>query len=220
MLNISPDKNKKIIIVNSVSRVVLIFSLVGLIILAVIIYMVRANGRENAINLPIPPASGSSAVIFASSTPATLLIPAIGVAAKVEHLGKTASGHMAVPRSLSAVGWYRFGAIPGEIGNVVIAGHLDNAAGKPAVFFKLQDLNIGDIITVVGETGARFDYKVTGSKVVPYANPGHAVLEDIFGKTDKARLNLITCDGTWVQEKKTYTDRLIVTSELVSAIAP
>lgn len=179
---------------------------------------VRQNSQQAVVNLPVPPAGDS--FTQSSSTPVTLIIPAIGVNAKIEPVGKTASGNMAVPSSLKTIAWYKLGAAPGEIGNVVMAGHLDSATGKPGVFLRLHELKIGDLIEVIGESGEKFVYKVTGSKTVPYADPGREVLEDTFGKTDKARLNLITCEGTWVQEKKSYTDRLIVNSELISRTMP
>jgi len=202
MRNIS--RNKILILVNAL----------GILLIATIASVVHFSSESGGINLPIPP--DDTPTVYSSSTPVTLMIPSIGVNAKVEQVGKTAAGNMAVPHSLTDVGWYKLGTAPGLIGNVVIAGHLDNASGKAAVFEKLRDLKVGDIITVVGESGEKFDYKVTGSKTVSYDNPGDQIIEDTFGKTSKARLNLITCEGTWVQAKKSYTDRLIVNSELVT----
>lgn len=202
------------------NKILIIVNVLGLILIAAIALALRVTNQENAVNLPIPPADGTAVATYTSSTPVTLIIPAIGVNAKVEPVGKTAGGNMAVPSTLKTVAWYKLGAAPGEIGNVVMAGHLDSATGKPGVFINLHELKIGDLIEVIGESGEKFVYKVTGSKVVPYENPGPEVLQDTFGKTDKARLNLITCEGTWVQAKKSYTDRFIVNSELVRETRP
>ena len=196
------------------NKIILIVNVLGLILIAAIVFGLRVYNQENAVNWTIHPGN-DTAVTYTSSTPVTLIIPAIGVNAKIEPVGKTADGNMAVPSTLKTVAWYKLGAAPGEIGNVAMAGHLDSATGKPGVFINLHKLKIGDLIEVIGENGEKFVYKVTGSKTVPYANPGRQILEDTFGKTDKARLNLITCEGTWVQSKKSYTDRLIVNSELV-----
>lgn len=203
------------------TKILVIINVVGIAIIAALVFTVRpSSSQKDSINLPVPPSDESAFTVSATGTPVSIIISSIGVNAKVEQVGKTESGRMAVPRLLANVGWYKLGAYPGEIGNVVIAGHLDNAKGKPAVFFRLSELKVGDSIDVIGATGIIFTYQVTGMKIVPYDDPGTEVITDTFGKTAKARLNLITCDGTWVQAKKSYTDRLIVNSELIKTTLP
>jgi hypothetical protein len=50
-------------------------------------------------------------------------------------------------------------------------------------------------------------------EIYPYKD---APKEKIFAQNDMARLNLITCDGTWVKADKTYDERLVVYTKLVS----
>jgi len=38
---------------------------------------------------------------------------------------------------------------------------------------------------------------------------------DVYNLTDRSRLNLITCAGTWMPSLKTYSHRLVVFTELV-----
>ena len=52
---------------------------------------------------------------------------------------------------------------------------------------------------------------VTDIEVYPYQAVPTGL---IFNQADKARLNLITCDGTWVKGDKTYSERLVVFAEL------
>ena len=113
----------------------------------------------------------------------------------------------------SDVGWYRYGTVPGQLGSAVVDGHIDNGFGLPAVFKRLTEINVGDDIYVVAEDGSRLHFKVTDKQIYPYAN---APLDYIFNRSDKARLNLITCEGTWLKSEKMYDKRLVIFSELVS----
>jgi sortase (surface protein transpeptidase) len=81
----------------------------------------------------------------------TLVIPAIGVNAPIEPVGRLPGRVMAVPvhRQWDGVGWYQYGPWPGEQGSAVIDGHLDRPGGSPAIFWRLRDLHVGDLIMVV-----------------------------------------------------------------------
>lgn len=155
--------------------------------------------------------SGVALPAYATTTPiaspARLIIPAIGVDAAVQHVGIAPTGNMAVPDNYSDVGWYRLGAHPGEEGNAVIAGHLDNGFGLPAVFSRLEKLSVGDEILVQGEEGETATFIVEHLSIY---DPAEAPLEEIFGSSTDARLNLITCDGAWNPKTKTYSERLVV----------
>ena len=96
-------------------------------------------------------------------------------------------------------------ALPGESGNVVIAGHRDS-------FFRpLQHIRVGDDI-FMDTPQRRFHYRVTSLRVV---NPHDlSVLEP----TDDATLTLITCYPFWVLGNA--PDRFIVRATRVGEAAP
>ncbi len=146
------------------------------------------------------------------SEPSRLSIPSIGVDAKVQHVGLTASRAMGIPTNFTDVAWYKYGPIPGEKGSAVIDGHVDNGLALSGVFKKLNQVQEGDDIYVTDEKGNEAHFKVTDIKMYPYDN---APAEEIFGKTDKKLLRLITCDGKWVKAARTYDMRLVVTAALV-----
>jgi LPXTG-site transpeptidase (sortase) family protein len=148
------------------------------------------------------------------AAPSRLIIPDIGVDAKVQHLGVTRSGNMAAPANFVDVGWYKLGTTPGKVGSAVISGHEDDAIATPAIFYDLYKLSIGDDVYVVDKDGKKLRFKVTAKKIVPYNLKG-AELTAIFTRGDKARLNLITCAGDWLASAKTNDQRLIVYTELV-----
>jgi LPXTG-site transpeptidase (sortase) family protein len=105
------------------------------------------------------------------------------------------------------VAWYNLGPQPGEPGNAVIAGHLDDYRGRPAVFWRLDELQPGDEILV------RFsdDHEVRFAVMTVEAHDADAApMERIFGVDFERDLNLITCDGEWNAQSKLYEKRLVV----------
>src|SRR5207244_3357402 len=123
--------------------------------------------------------------------------------------GKT--GNMAVPSNFTDVGWFKLGTIPGHVGSAVMDGHVDNAVALPGVFKHLATLKKGDDVYVMDKDGARLHFLVTDVQTYPY---DEAPAQEIFARADKARLNLITCGGTWIQAKKSYDKRVVVYTEL------
>lgn len=143
--------------------------------------------------------------------PLRLHINRIGVDAPIYTVGLAADGSMDVPKSPFETGWYELGPRPGSIGSAVIAGHVDSATGAPGVFANLDNLTIGDIITVESE-GTSLLFRVR--KIHVY--PADADATEIFTSTDgKAHLNLITCNGTWDTDTNQYTDRLVIFTDKI-----
>lgn len=157
-----------------------------------------------------PPASTATAVA-AGDKPVRLLIPSLGVNANVQDVGIAASGNMAVPSNFTDVAWYRYGPVPGEVGSAVMDGHVDNGLSLAGVFKHLSDIKVGDDIYVKNQNGQTLHFKVSDIELYPYKS---VPTDQIFNPKDTARLNLITCDGTWVQGQRTYDHRLVVYSVL------
>lgn len=156
---------------------------------------------------PTPPPD----ILFAGA-PVRLQIPAIGVDAAVERVGKTESGAMGVPERVENVAWYELGATPGELGSVVISGHLDDYRGDPAVFWALNTLQPGDEITLHDGQGNTVRYEVTGTEIYPF---DQAPIDRIFLSKFEGKLSLITCNGTWDKNARNYDKRLVVYSRLL-----
>jgi LPXTG-site transpeptidase (sortase) family protein len=142
------------------------------------------------------------------SHPVRLVISSIGVNAPVTGLGTTPEGLIAVPKAYGVVGWYNKGSVPGKSGPAVLVGHY--AGGNGAVFDKLNGLKTGDLITTTNGRGQSFTYKVT---VMKEYEKDKVPMADIFKNSNDSRLEIITCSGKW--QSKTYTNRLVVTAELV-----
>ena len=149
--------------------------------------------------------------------PVTLKIPVLGVEARIQGVGKTAGGAMGSPQGINQfreAAWYKLGPRPGQEGSAVLAGHLDNAIALKGVFYDLDKLGVGDSIIVGAEDGTEVVFRVTGKQIYDHKND---TVDEVFTSADgKAHLNLVTCDGTWVQSERSYTERLVVFSDLVA----
>lgn len=137
--------------------------------------------------------------------PIRLVIPVINTNAYIQNVGVTKAGDMDTPSNINDVGWYGLGPKPGEIGNSVIAGHLDGENGENGVFFNLYKLKKGDKVYVQNDKGITLEFIV--QKIDIY-DSGYA--EEVFSSNDLAHLNLITCAGTWDTNKKDFNKRLVV----------
>lgn len=146
--------------------------------------------------------------------PVRLTIPVLGVEAAIEAVGRNAKGAMATPSDPHNVAWYQLGPMPGAIGNAVIAGHLDLANGKPAAFWKLNQLKASDLVQVTLSDGSMLTFVVERLALYP---DEQAPLEEIFGFRLEPYLNLITCAGSWNKTAGAYTKRLVVYTRLVKA---
>jgi sortase A len=145
--------------------------------------------------------------------PVRLIIPTLDIDADVQEVGVNAQGNMGVPSNFTDVGWYKYGVVPGGGGSAVMAGHVDNGLGLAGVFKKLNELEEGDEIIVERRDGKRLTFIVTSKRSYPYdAVP----TEIVFNPSGSTRLNLITCEGSWVKSEKTYDQRLVIFTKLAS----
>ncbi len=150
---------------------------------------------------------------YDNDQPQRLIISSIGVDAAVQPVGVTRAGAMATPKPISAVGWYRYGRAPGEVGSSVLVGHVDNGLGLAGVFKKLRTLEKGDRAIVAMQGGSRVTFEVVSTSSYPYKKfPS----EEIFSVEGESRLTLVTCEGVWLPTEKTYSNRLVVRLAMVA----
>jgi hypothetical protein len=151
-----------------------------------------------------------------SLNPVRLVIPAIGVDAAIQSVGLfwNGDGEMSIPTNFTDVAWYNGGPRPGMPGSAVIDGHLDGHDVKEAVFYRLGDLQPGDLVKVIDGKGNTFTFSVIRLADYNY----NASTSDIFSSdTSSARLNLITCAGDWLPSQKLYNQRVVVFTKLISS---
>ncbi len=120
---------------------------------------------------------------------------------------------LSVPKSFADVGWWSEGPRPGAAGATIIAGHVSSKAG-PAVFWTLQDLRVGDQITV-----DRADHTSAVFQVVGKASyPRSSFPDDVVYRTSgKPSIHLVTCDGVFDTAIGHHDNNLVVFADLVSS---
>ncbi len=164
-------------------------------------------GAADVIPAPVGPVAG---IVRANDAtvppPVTLTIPDIGVQTSLVHLGLTAAGALAVPKSTAVAGWYTGGPRPGAIGPAVIAGHIDSRVG-PGIFFRLASLRPGDRVYVRRSDGTLVVFLVRS--VQTYVKDHFPTLA-VYGPTPDAELRLITCGGTFDPQLKSYLSNTVV----------
>jgi sortase (surface protein transpeptidase) len=143
--------------------------------------------------------------------PVIVRIPSIAVRVDLVELGLESDGAMEVP-DFGLAGWYTEGPRPGHPGPSVIAAHVDSRTG-PDVFHDLDQLDPGDEVEVVYDSGDRARFAVLDSEQVPKdALPG----DRIWPETQAPVLSLITCGGDWVASQHTYDSNVVVYTERVA----
>ena len=156
----------------------------------------------------------TSVPIVVVDVPVRLIIPSIHLDALVEQAGLTAQGAMDVPKGAFNVAWFKLGTLPGDVGSAVISGHYGWKDGIPAAFDNMHLLKKGDKVYVINDRGATTTFAVREVRL--YDQNANAT--NIFGsRDDKAHLNFITCEGLWNPIKKSYSNRLVVFTDLVTA---
>lgn len=165
-------------------------------------------------DLSMPPLS--DAVEYASNDantqPEILHFTSTVPDAHFEAVGLDASGNMKTPQDVMGVSWLDLGVIPGQKGTAVIAGHYDKKDLSPAVFYKLNEIKVGDTFDIEYQDGSKriFEvYDVADEPVSP------ELAEKVFdAQTDETHVNLITCSGIWNKDQKMYTQRYVVYAKM------
>lgn len=142
-------------------------------------------------------------------------IPAIHVNAPVVTVGVNSDHSIAVPPldKPYETAWYDGSARPGHVGTSVILGHIDSAATGAAVFYYLDKLRPGNLVTITLPHAGRVRYRVDGLReyhktTLPYAR--------VFGPVSYPGLRLITCGGAFDCQTGHYVDNIVVYASMVS----
>ncbi len=159
------------------------------------------------------PASSAAADSFRSvrsyrtvPQPARVRIPKAGVDSVLERLGRAGDGTMALPSRPSYAGWYAEGPRPGQPGPAVIIGHVEWDR-SPAVFFRLHELQAGDLVYVERADRSTARFRVTSLTRVPKSR---FPTELVFAPTLEPSLRLVTCGGSFDRAARSHRDNVIV----------
>lgn len=151
---------------------------------------------------------------LARSKPVRLVIPSIEVDSVVQSVGQEPDGSLEVPAPgphYDEAAWYRYSPTPGSIGPAVLLGHVDSANNGPSVFFRLGELERGDLVSVDRADGSTAVFQV--DKVAIYAKDDFPT-ETVYGNLDHAGLRILTCGGAFDESTGHYLDNVVVFASL------
>ena len=173
----------------------------------------RVAEEASTPGLPDVPVQDASLASLSARTvvpPVRVELPALGVAAAVDQVGVADDGQMELPPDPDRVGWYRFGAAPGEDqGAAVLAAHVDSRRYGLGQFSQLQESSPGDRVVVVLADGRSVEHEV-----VEVRSESKAVvqLDALFRREGEPSLVLVTCGGVYDADARSYEDNVVVTA--------
>jgi sortase (surface protein transpeptidase) len=156
-----------------------------------------------------PPETATNATI-----PASIIVEAAGIDADIEALN-IVDGRMEDPTGPWVVSWYQQSAELGEIGNVMLAGHVDYWGVGPSVFYNVRDLAEGDEIVLTGENGEPFTYAVAWNQTFTMDELISGQMAEIVAPSDNQIVTLFTCGGEFDYVNGEYLSRTVVRGERV-----
>ncbi len=162
------------------------------------------------------PPVGRSDARFGAEEPATVARPvrvtmrSADIAARLRSVGVASDGSMELPPDPRVMGWYRFGAVPGESdgGSVVLAGHLDSKRFGLGPLARLRDMRPGDAVALTLAGGSSRTYRVTDLE----RYDRQALPAFLFSRSGPERLRVITCGGEYDAQAGGYQQNLVVTA--------
>jgi len=164
-----------------------------------------------------PVGTQPTGVIAVTATqPASIQVSTAQIDAKIEVLN-IVNGVMENPTGPWVVSWYRQTAELGEVGNVVLAGHVDYWNVGPSVFYNVRTLTEGDEITLTGEDGATFTYAVQTNDTYGVQDLIGGTLAEVVSPTETAMLTMLTCGGEFDYVNGEYLSRTVVRAALKPA---
>ncbi|MDH6136222.1 hypothetical protein P3T37_005641 [Kitasatospora sp. MAA4] len=164
------------------------------------------NGGHGA-----PPDTKSAPPGMSASPPTRIRIRAIRVEARVIPITLDTAGHLQPPPpdDDNVVGWYQGGVTPGQNGNAVMAGHVDNKHGL-SVFYSLGRLHPGAEVEIERKDRTTAVFTIDAVEVYP---KDHYPDDKVYGATSRSELRLITCGGHF-SKKTGYLGNVVAYAHL------
>lgn len=171
---------------------------------------------EDLVNTP----QGQEVSVFVDSMgpiygfPERFVVDSLGMDLEIVSVGVDEEGYLEAPKDWGVAGWYQKSSRPGETGVLLINAHYDDNYGRPAAFWKLKNINVGDKVSVLDSYNRTFNYEVVEIYHIGIDDPERMKVFEPF-KDDTPVMTLITCGGVWSYADGTYDKRLVVHAELI-----
>jgi len=174
-----------------------------------------SNGSSPAPSSVKPTAKTLASYVVAPNLPRYIMIPKLGIDARVLSVGVNAQGALKTPDSIYDTAWYNESSEPGQQGAMLIDGHVSNWTAQ-GVFYGIKTLVAGDLIKIERGDGTIFTYGVVRDQVYSSGdvNMQSAITPVIAGQPG---LNLITCAGDVIPGTSQLNERIVVYATLVGS---
>ena len=142
--------------------------------------------------------------------PTRVRVPSLGVDAPVSPSGiDMRAGALGTPKDIDRVGWFRDGAAPGSAaGAILLAGHVDSARRGAGAFYPLPRARRGMRIELRSDDGRTRRYRIVSNRRMRKAS----LPPDVFARTGRRRLVLVTCGGSFDARAGHYRDNIVITA--------
>ncbi len=153
-------------------------------------------------------------------TPWELLLPSAQIRASLVGVGLTYTRALGAPDNPYVIGWWKNGPAPGEVGNVLLAGHRDFTDNDGnigiGVCWLLPKTQPGDFLIIRdNEAREHHVYTVTEAVAVVWNDPNGV---EYLRRTETAIATLVTCEGSFDDDANNYSHRRIIVAELTDTI--
>ena len=168
-----------------------------------------AGPQRDAVVADVPLTDATKIVFDApAAAPQRLSLPGVDVAMPVAATGVQSDGQMELPDDPSVIGWYKFGASPGDRrGSAVLGGHVDSLDKGIGPLARLASVDVGDRVVVTDAQGKPVRYEVTSvERVTKAALP----VDVLFRPEGPHQLAVITCGGRYDPDAGGYEDNIVV----------
>jgi sortase (surface protein transpeptidase) len=165
---------------------------------------------DPVVTVPTVPVADASVQSQASAeaAPSQVSVTSLGVDVPVIPVGLDDAGNMELPADPAVAGWYKYGPAPeSAAGATVVAAHVDSLTYGLGPFAALADAEPGTLIVVTDVTGAARTYAVSS---IETTGKGEVLWADVFDRTGRPRLILVTCGGEFDYSTRHYLSNVII----------
>lgn len=144
--------------------------------------------------------------------PKYITVPSINAEGFLQNVGVDQNRQIAVPTNIHIGGWFIESVLPGELGLSIIDGHVDGRENS-GIFKDLAQVKPQDTFTVRYGDNRTEKFKVVGVEIIDVDKAQDVVFSQSIGV--QRQLNLVSCAGSFDTAKRSYSQRVVVRSELV-----
>ncbi len=155
-----------------------------------------------------PPNAAPATYQEPPANPQSVLIPSLGVESTLIPTGLDLENRVNTDFPASQAAWYEFSVLAGEVGPLVLLGHVDGE-GQPGIFNRLKELRPGDSVFVPASDGRSYEYTIDRVEEHP-KDPAYFPTESVYGPVPNAQIRLITCGGPFGTDRAGHYDNNII----------